>query len=169
MRHVSRSDGFSLAEIMISIALFVLLVGLIAANTRFLHKFLLRAQVDKLYNTFVYLQRCAISTGEKQLLVFNIEKQQYAYGKTICTFPKQVVFGIIKQVKGPPSCPGRVIKSSVTFKGKKVVFKTNGIIESGTVYITDRDKKYMYAISSGVAQASYLRKYVYNGKWILIR
>jgi len=160
--------GFSLVEIMVSIALFILLIGLVAANSSFLNRYLVRAEMDKIYNVFRYLQKVAIVSGQDQILEFDIEKKQYKCGERVFMLPSQVEFGVLPEVKGPPCSPKKIIISPVTFKGKKVSFYKDGIIKSGTIYITDASKHFMYAMSSSVAQVSYLRKYTYNGKWIPI-
>ena len=82
--------GFSLVEIMVTIALFMLLIGLVITNTSFLHRYLVRAELDKMYNVFRYMQKSAIVSGEQQLLTFDLEKRQYSCGKKIYTLPSQV-------------------------------------------------------------------------------
>lgn len=173
MLNCNRNKGFTLIEIIISIATLSLIIALLAANINFLNRFILRSEVDKLTSTIIYLQRCAISSGKDQVLEFDIKNKQYKFDTKVCKLPRQVEFGFCFDVKGPPSAPISVIKSPVTFKDNKIIFYSDAIIDSGTVYITDVDKKFMYAISSSVGQASYIRKYVYNfgdtGKWVLIK
>jgi len=165
MKRIGRANGFSLIEVAVSISLFILLVGLIVANISFLNRYLVRAEINKMYNVFRFLQKSAMVSGQDKVLEFDIEKRQYRYGKKIFTLPAQVAFDVVPGAKGPPSGPKKEIRSPVTFKGKKATFKKNGIIGSGTVYITDAGKHIMYAISSSVAQVSYLRKYMYSKKW----
>lgn len=160
--------GFSLVEVMVSMALFILLVGLVIANTSFLNRYLVRAELDKMYTVFRYLQKTAMVSGQEQVLEFDVKKNRYMCGKRVFTLPSQVVFGVLPDVKGPPSAPQKIITKSITFRGKKVRFNKAGIIKSGTIYITDKAKHVMYAMSCSVAQASYLRKYAYHGKWIPI-
>ena len=177
MLSCNRKNGFTLVEIIISIAILTLIIVLLAANINFLNRFILRSEVDKLASTLVYLQRCAISSGKDQVLEFDLENKFYKFGTRVFKLPRQVAFGFCQDAKGPPAAPSSVIKSPVTFKNNRIVFYGDGIIDSGTIYITDSDKKLMYAISSGVSQASYVRKYVYNfasrnnseGKWVLIK
>jgi hypothetical protein len=47
-------------------------------------------------------------------------------------------------------------------------FYPTGIISSGTVYLVDKNKRYMYALSNAVSQFSYLRLYKYDGGWKLL-
>jgi len=173
MQGIQAKRGFSLIEIIITLALFCLTIGLLLANISFLNSYLLRSQVDKLYNSFIYLQRSAIATGQNKTLYFNPENNGYEFtdqlGKKTFSLPKQITFGYLPETKGPPSCPKKLLKSPITFKGNKVIFHKDGIIDSGTIYLVDKDKKYMYALSCSVSQASYVRKYVYTDKWVLIR
>jgi len=161
--------GFSLVEIMVSIALFILLVGLIVANSSFLNRYMVRAQLDNMYNVFRYLQKSAVVSGKETVLKFDIPNNTYMFDGRVCTLPRCVTFGVLPEVKGPPCLSKKVLSSSITFKGKKVIFTKDGMVTSGTVYITDVGKNFMYAISSGVAQVSYLRKYTYNGKWVPVK
>jgi len=139
--------GFSLVEIMVCISLFVLVAGLLVANISFLDRCLVRSEVDRIFNTIKYLQQRAVVSGKKQILHFDKENNTYTYGnKTggnkICKLSKNVKFGIIPEIKGPPSAPKKVVQSPITFKGENIVFHPDGIITSGTVYITDSKKKY---------------------------
>ncbi|KKP29538.1 MAG: hypothetical protein UR12_C0006G0025 [candidate division TM6 bacterium GW2011_GWF2_30_66] len=173
MLNCNRNKGFTIVEIIISIAILSLIITLLVVNINFLNRFILRSEVDKLASTLVYIQRCAILNGKDQILEFDIKNRLYKFDEKIFKLPRQVEFGFCQDVKGPPSAPSLVIKFPVTFKNNKIIFYGDGIIDSGTIYITDLRKQFMYAISSGVAQTSYIRKYIYNfsdtGKWALIK
>ena len=69
---------------------------------------------------------------------------------------------------GPPSNPTRPLVKPVTFKNETITLYADGIVESGTVYITDSDHTVLYAVSSGVGHTSLLRLYKYQGSWELI-
>lgn len=164
-------QGYTLIEIIISIAILSLVFVLFSINFSFLNKLLLRSQADKLFSTFVYLQRRAISTGSEQVLKFDAEKNQYSYNGKIFNLNHKVFFGFYSDVNGPPSSPILPIKSSVTFKDNTAKFYSDGVIDSGTIYLRDIDGRFLYAISSGVAKIAYPRKYYYNfanSKWVLI-
>ena len=60
------------------------------------------------------------------------------------------------------------IEKAITFPGYAIHFYPTGIISSGTVYLVDKKKKCMYALSNAVSQVSYLRLYRYDGRWKLI-
>ena len=169
MRFERAKKGFSLVEVMISISLFVLLIRLVVANTSFLHRYSVRAELDKMYSVFRYLQKVAIVAGQNQVLEFDIEKNEYWCKDRFFKLPAGVVFGVVPGAKGPPCAPKKNIVLPITFKKQKVTFHKDGIIKSGTIYLTDAKKTIMYAMSSSVAQVSYLRRYAYNQGWTSIR
>lgn len=162
------SIGYSLIEVIITMALFVLITYLLVANVSFLHRSIVRSEADKLYMICRYLQRCAMAANKKQELIFNEAKQEYKFNSVVYRLPSKVKFGFLVGIKGPPSSPKRLISKPITFKSNTIVFYPDGIISSGAVYLTDYDREYLYSISSSVAQVSYIRKYTYNNKWILI-
>jgi len=164
----SLSAGYSLIEIMITMALFVLIAYLLVANVSFLNRSIVRSEADKLCMICKYLQRCAMAANKKQILHFDELRQEYSFNGVVYRLPGKVNFGYLKGVKGPPSSPKKEISKPITFKSHKIIFYPDGIISSGAVYLTDCDRQYLYSISSAVAQVSYIRKYTYNGKWILI-
>ena len=160
--------GFTLIEVTITLALFALIVSLTVANVSFLNKSTVSAEVDKLYSICRYLQRCAMLSNEKQELIFDEANGRYTFNGCTEELPAQIKFGIIPQIKGPPSSPKRQITSPITFKLSRIIFHPDGIIQPGTVYVTDNNQSCLYALSSSVAHVSYLRKYTYNGKWTLL-
>jgi len=160
--------GFSLIEVMVTIALSTLVVYLLVINVSFLNRSLAIAELNRLCSVLRYLQRFAMINDKKQIIEFDEENNKYSFGGFTYRLPNSVIFGTLPGVKGPPSAPKKKIKSSITFKSSKIVFNSDGIIRPGTIYITDVDRECLYAISCSVAQVSYLRKYRYNGKWNLI-
>ena len=108
-------------------------------------------------------------SNKQQDVYFDIANNRYTFNGTVCTLPSQIMFGVIPGVKGPPSLPKKLVAKPITFKGSRISFFPEGIISSGTIYVTDRYKKFLYAISCSVSQVSYLRKYAFNdNKWVLI-
>ena len=69
---------------------------------------------------------------------------------------------------GSPGSPTHRIEKAITFPGSKIHFYPTGIISSGTAYLVDKNKQYMYALSNAVSQVSYLRFYRYDGGWKLL-
>jgi len=150
------------------VALFALVVSLVVANVSFFNGFLVKTEVDRLCNVIRYLQRCAMVENKNHVLVFDEKNQSYSFDSRTYKLSKQVTFGFLSGAKGPPSKPSKAIDKSITFKDAKIICYSDGIIQSGMVYITDAAKKNMYAISCAVAKVSYVRIYKFNKKWTLL-
>jgi hypothetical protein len=159
------ADGFLLIEALIIITLIVLVVTLGFSFGTFLHKAMIRSEIEKLYSACMYLQRIAMVTNKRQFLTFDINKNTYCYQgheERLCPY---VIFGTTRGIKGPPSAPANVINKPITFTNNQIIFTPNGILQSGTVYLTDMSKQHQYALSAPVSQISFLRKYCYDSKW----
>lgn len=83
-----------------------------------------------------------------------------------------ITFGFIDKAKGPPSNPIKNIDKSISFDSinndeYKVTFCANGKIKPGTIYLIDKNKNYMVALTCPISQVSYIRKYSFNnGAWV---
>ncbi|MCK5632977.1 prepilin-type N-terminal cleavage/methylation domain-containing protein [bacterium] len=165
---MKNKKAFTLVELIITLALCALVVTLTVVNVSFFNRSFVRSEVDALHMACMYLQQSALTTGKSQTLEIDVEKNCYSFDGRTKKLLSSVVFGASKNLKGPPSSPQKLIASVSTFKKSKIVFSPDGIISSGTIYIADRDKKITYALSSGIAQISHLRKYHYNKKWVLL-
>lgn len=158
--------GFSLVELMIVIALTMILVSLAAINTRYLNKAAITAEINLLYAACHYLQQVAITHNQQQELVFDSSKNSYTIDGQCHQLPKTICFGVLPDAKGPPSSPHNTLSKAITFANNIITFSPDGIISSGAVYLTD--SRELYALSSSVAHASFLRTYRYDGKWHLM-
>lgn len=168
-RHVSTiHHGFTLLELMITLALFSIIVGLSFGTFTFLHKITVQSEIDQLYATCMHAQRYAQVTNKPQTIVLTPANNSYSYNNTTRYLGSHVCFGTIPGAKGPPSSPAKELTKPITFKNQCITFSPHGIIESGTVYLTSRSKSVLYALSSPIAQCSYMRRYQYNGTWQLI-
>lgn len=165
---MNANKGFSLVELLIVIAIFMILSGFVAINTRFLHKAVITTHIDLLYNACYYLQKTAMASGQMQELIFDEEDQSYTYNNSHEKLPASIRFGVLPDAKGPPSSPQHPLNAAITFVDKQITFYPDGIISAGIIYIIDDDHNHMYALSSGVAHTSFLRKYRYDGKWHLM-
>ena len=164
----SKTNGFTLIELMITVSLCALVLTLTLVNVYFLNRGIVRSEVDKLYSACMYLQQRALTSNTQQELVFNQEQNSYSYAGRAEKVRAPVTFGVIPHVKGPPSSPSKIVKFPITFKKGKILFYPDGIISSGTVYLSDSKKQFLYALSSGVGSVSHLRMYRYSGKWELL-
>jgi Tfp pilus assembly protein FimT len=161
----NRADGFLLIEALIIIALITLTVTLGVSFGTSLHKTIVRSEVERLYAACMYLQRLAMLTNKRQLLTFDVNKNAYFYQGHEERLSSYVTFGILRDIKGPPSAPTTVINKPITFTNNQIIFTPNGILQSGTVYLTDISKQHQYALTAPISQISFLRKYRYDNKW----
>lgn len=164
----NRVHGFSLIELLVVLAIILLISSMASINTHYLNKAVVHTEIDLLYNTCCYLQHTAMATNQKQELSFDGARQSYSHNGEKLELPQAVQFGILPHVKGPPSSPSHVLTMPITFAHEKIVFYPDGIISSGIIYMVDSNHQDIYALSSGIANASFLRKYRYDGKWHLM-
>jgi len=160
--------GFTLIEAMVVICLFGLISTLAIMQLSFLDETIVRSQIDKLAAVCSYLRQKAIATNSEQKLIFDLEKNEYRCDDVRETLPQRYSFGFMEKALGPPGSPSQKIEKAITFPGNIIHFYPTGIISSGTVYVVDKKKQYMYALSNAVSQFSYLRMYRYEGKWKLL-
>lgn len=158
--------GFSLTELMIVIAIIMVLASLIGFNIHFFNNARIHSELNLLHAACSYLQQKAIASNMTQELIFDATHNTYSVQGQIHSLPAALRFALIPNVKGPPSSPTLVVKEPITFANHTITFYPDGIISAGTVYITD--SQVLYALSSGIAHVSYLRKYRYDGVWHLL-
>lgn len=165
---MKNKKGFTLIEIIIVLALISIIVCLSMINIQSFNGLTVRIEIEKLYATCFYLQQKALSSQTKQVLKFDLHKGAYTYDNHYEELSSKVIYGFIDGVKGPPSSPQEVIGKKSSFDNDQIVFYPDGIIQSGALYLTDVNKKTLYALTSGVGKISFLRKYRYDGSWHLI-
>lgn len=157
--------GFTLIELMIVVSLVALLAVLATANLSFLDRLIVRSEIEKLHTIARYLQRCAITENKTYHLTFDEHNNAYNYENHHETLSPHIAIGIIPEALGPPASADKPIRQSVTFQNKRITFYPTGIMSAGTVYLIDRTKQCMFALSNAVSQISYLRLYQYDGTW----
>jgi len=124
-----------------------------------------RSEVEKLYSICMYLQQIAMTTNQKQILIFNKTRSSYHYQGHEELLNPYTIFGTLNGLKGPPSTPENTISNPITFIGKQITFTPTGILQPGTIYLTDKKKQHQYALTVPISQISFLRKYQYDEKW----
>jgi len=169
--------AFTLIELLITCALIMLLSALALPRLTFLSSGSLSRELTVLNTACAYLHHKAMATNRNLELIFDGAKNSYSYNgihnrSQTHTLPRSIMFGFIPDAKGPPSKPQRKINTAITFAscapGKYVItFYPDGTTSSGTVYLTDKDRKNMVALTCPIAPVSYIRMYRYdNAKWV---
>lgn len=158
-------QGFLLFELLLVFGLVSLIACLSFVHMRFLTRGYVRAELEALYQICLYAQRRAISSGQTCTVLLDVEKHTYACNGQVCRLADGVRFGVLPQVKGPPSVPQQIITKASTFKDNQISCSPEGVIAAGTIYMIDGTGQCLYALTSGIAPYSYLRKYRYADKW----
>lgn len=90
------------------------------------------------------------------------EKKSYSCGN-------DVVFGFQTGLLGPPSRPTKVLTHAVTFPNATMHSYTDGVLDSGIIYMTNKHKSVTYALTTAVGSESLCRIYQWtNGAWQLL-
>lgn len=159
-------QGFTLIECMVVVALCATLLALTATNFSFMRAWLVRSDLDTLAAVCRYAQQCALVTHAQQVITFDLEHHCYQFNNRIYCLAPGVCFGIIPHAKGPPAHPSHTLTKPITFGQQQITCSEQGIINAGTIYLTDINNKVLYALSCAVSHTSYLRKYVYKNTWL---
>lgn len=163
-----KAQGFSLIESMVVLCLIVFLVCLGGYQFSWFDSVIVRTEINKLHTFCRYVQQRAIATNKELILTIDRKTNSYQCEGLREVFPRQIAFGVMKNTKGPPGSPVSLIDNPVTFAHDEIHFYPTGVISSGTVYIVDQARRYMYALSNAVSSISYLRLYHYDGTWKIV-
>jgi hypothetical protein len=161
-----RRRGFMLLELSIAFALLLILVAISVPHIGFLHKHVVRSEIEKLRTLFHYLQHKALASNRDHTVWF--DETGYWYEGTKTTFPSCIQLGAVPGVYGPPSHPTHEITQPHTFKENSIIFYSDGKIKPGSVYIRDTRRTSLYALTIPVGEVSYIRTYLYEKKWELL-
>jgi Tfp pilus assembly protein FimT len=158
-------QGVTLIEAMVVLMLITIASGLVVFYSSYFNRTTMRSEIRKLHTICHYLRQSAIMENKPYTLTFNTQQHTYTYKNTQEQLPPSVRFDAIKTIKGPPSAPTHPITSAITFPNQCITFHPNGTMQSGTVYLTDKQQTYMCALTSPVSHVSFLRIYEHNGAW----
>lgn len=157
--------GFLLLYVSMVLAFVLIIVMLAVPHLSFLSRHVVRQEVENLKQFITYAHRLALATGEMQTLTIDAIHNKVSGAGRQYQLARGVRFGVLPHVQGPPAHPDGVILQPTTFKNNQIVCYAHGIIDAGTLYITDDRGSWLYAVSSGVSPVSYLRTYYYDGSW----
>ena len=161
-------SGFLLLERIVVVGLFAVIFGIGMINVHFLDQALVRTELDKLYAVCLYLQHNARVENKSYTLYFDANQKTYTCDSQRWNLPSQIIFGTLEGTKGPPSSPHNSVKNPITFKKSCITFSPQGIIQPGTIYLTDSRRCYGYALSCSVSDYSYIRRYRYDTQWHML-
>ncbi len=166
----NKQPSFLLVELLVAISLFVLLITFAIPSFRFSSRHHVLQEIDELFSVCHLLQQRAMARSREYVL--HLDPCGYhtpaEQGPPMVhhQFHKEITFGCRSDIKGPPGRPTKPVSKSVTFpttKGQsRISFFPTGVMSAGTAYLTDAKQQHVAALTSGVAQVSYLRKYQYT-------
>lgn len=163
-----KHPGFLVFQAGIFLCLLLAILSIAVPRFIFLQRRAPYYEAQKFRQFCWYVRQNALATGKDCVVSIDSKTGAYSYAGRCEKFSSGVTFGTIPGVLGPPSNPTRPLVKPVTFKNETITLYADGIVESGTVYITDSDHTVLYAVSSGVGHTSLLRLYKYQGSWELI-
>lgn len=156
--------GFSVLEIMIVVSLIATVLGICYFNIpNYLY---VHIELDRIYSLCKLVQHRARVDGCTYEIIFDEKKGTIKTPFIEDVLTDGVEFGIINNVYGPPSSPAYPLKKAITFLGSRVRCNADGMMQAGTIYITDKKRQCLYALTIGVSPIPYLRRYVYKHSWV---
>lgn len=159
-------EGVTLIELVVVLAGLMLLVLFGGQCVSTVQRIAARAELGLLVLTMRTEQQTALLTGSERTITFNKDGSGYATGTSAHTFQRGVVFGAPPGALGSPSNPRKPITKPITFLDNTVICYPQGTVQSGTIYLAAPAYNQYYALTSGVAQYSFLRLYKYRLNWI---
>ncbi len=150
-------------ELLISIALFIAILGISNIYVHLADSFLVKAEVNIFYTTSIYLWHRAQLERTDQLLFLDLSDNSYSYNtgqKEKLT--KDVFFSACLDAKGPPAYPEKIITKATSFVKNQIRFFADGSLQSGSLYFCNKAKDCLYAFTIPVSAAPCMRVYRYN-------
>ena len=157
--------GFTLLECCTVCALCFVIFTLTWVNFSCFTTNVIRTDLELLQTVCLSAQQRALNTHKPQVISIDIHHNTFSYNSNTFSLSAGIRFGVKGGTKGPPAHPRELVSTCCTFSDQKIVCSANGIINSGTLYLTDDKRSTVYALSNAVADVSHLRLYVYRDTW----
>jgi len=134
------------------------------------------SELSKLEAIFLYLQQRACATHQTQTAYIDVKNNMITWQrgnkKASHIITPTLQFDFLQNSYGPPARPTGPITQATTFADEKqqpcIKFFSNGIISSGSIYLVDKKHQIMGALTLGISQVSYIRRYAYqSNQWIV--
>jgi len=154
--------GYTLIELCCVLSLIGLIIGLSFGLSRVYTSYTVRSELNRLHTVITYLRRKAVVEQQPQSIRFT--SLGYSADRE-WQLPANVIFGIHKAVKGPPSDPKKPLNSAITFRNNTLEIYPDGTVSAGAVYLTDTGRSCLYALTSDASAITGVRCYRYRGAW----
>jgi type II secretory pathway pseudopilin PulG len=168
----SKKRGFILIEVLIAISIMVTLLYLSLSALRF-HEYSVCQEIQKLRYFILCMQHQSRLGNEMKSITFCPSDTACCYtteDKKTYFFHNEVFFGFQRGLLGPPSRPTKPIEQAITFSHNTVCSYEDGMLDAGTIYMTNKDKSITYALTTAVGSESLCRIYKFDaGSWHLLQ
>lgn len=164
-------NGYSFFEFVIVLGHIAFLVSLSFYFMGIYESALVHAELDRLYAVLIFMQRTAVFENRSVTVTFEPEKNRYIADRRY-TLSRGVIFGVPDKIFGPPSHPSAPMQPPITWPGNCITFYPDGQNESmsaGALYLTNKRKTVVYALTSDASQIPHLRRYRHSGRWLLMK
>lgn len=172
-------SSYTLLELCVVLAIITLLCLLGVPMIVNHDEYTILRELEKLEAICMYLHQRAIATQKDHELIIKTQQNIYEYtiNAHIALFrlPDTINFGWLPSALGPPGNPIAPITQECSFpklNGQNhshvVKFISNGQFYPGTLYLTDRKRRFMGALTCSISRVFYIRKYLYkSGQWLV--
>lgn len=158
--------GVTLIELLIVIALIGICCSLVLSRLSNMGVHV-RTELGLLQQVCMYMQRRALLTGQQQSVHLDLHNNSYTFNGRTHKLAQGVIFGTMP-VKGPPASPHTLLTNACTFTQNIITFYPSGIIDAGSLYLTNNAHSILYALTNAVSSYSYLRTYCYADTWHML-
>jgi prepilin-type N-terminal cleavage/methylation domain-containing protein len=166
---MKQRSGYTLIEVSIALAALLIFTALCS-------QFVWRSRRAAVSDTLALLQielQClqqqAMSCNESSSIKFIPAENKYviiqAEKETVHSLPKNVIFGFLPHVKGPPGRPTQLISQAIRFENPRplaAIIQPHGRISSGTVYVKHTSSNDMGAVTITPHQVAHVRSYLFE-------
>lgn len=166
-----KTPGFLLVQFTIVLLILSVIATLTFNYFSSFERFIIQAELEKIAMLCFFLQHQAIAANRETLLSFNTATNSYTHNTAKNSLSLGVNFDIMPNTYGPPSNPTKLLTTGITFDNNSIRFFPDGSMSAGAIYLTDKNKRWCYALTSGISHITYLRKYSYQPdqkKWLLL-
>lgn len=159
---MSKRSGYLFLECAVVIALIVFLATLAVSLNDVVDKAEVLGEGRRIAAFLRYQWMRAQSDGRDFEVIIDEKNRQLKANNEVLTLASNVAFGFLSKAYGPPSRPIKPLSSSSTFKDNKIIFYNDGSVSAGSLYIIDKKKKYLYAITIPIPDSFYIRIYAWG-------
>lgn len=176
---MKQRNSYSLIELLMVLSIILILCTLGIPYLTNHKKYLIEHELSKIQVILLYLHQRAMASGTDQILVVDQHTNSYWFtnktGTVVFKLNPELHFDFLSWVYGPPGDPVGPITQAITFPTQKerklynIILFSDGKCTPGTLYVLDKQKILMGALTAAVSQVFYIRKYLYKQEqWLLL-